>query len=416
MNLFTEPFQHLPIIGRFALIFGLIVILPKLAERIKLPGVVGLIAGGILLGPDILGLVNPKGTTFQLFNELGKLLLMFFAGFEINLDQFKKVGGRALGFGFLTFAVPMIIGTTVGIVLQYDLNAAILIGSLLASHTLLGLPIIKEAGLLKNNAVMISVGATIFTDVSAMLVLAICLSVHSSGFSGQQLGLTLLELAIYIPVVVLGLSWVAKKLFDLAKSEELRLAILLLILAIASLLAEVIELEGIVGAFLTGIAINRALGEHHESGKTLAVVSHALFIPVFLLGTGFLVNTRIFFDTIIQHIDMVLLVVGGLILAKFIAAWIAGKAYKFDKAETLLMWSLTMPQVAATLAATMVAYNAINAAGVRLLSESMLNTVVVLVVVTSVLGPILTRKFSAKVQTSFKHEVGDTMNAPKTPV
>jgi Kef-type K+ transport system membrane component KefB len=395
---FSEPFLQLPIIGRFALIFGLIVVLPKLAERIKLPGVVGLIAGGILLGPDILGLVNPKGTTFQLFNELGKLLLMFFAGFEINLQEFKKVGKRALGYGILTFAVPLIVGTLVGLILQLVINSSLLIGSLMASHTLLGLPIIKDFGLLKENAVMVTVGATIFTDVASMLVLAICLSVHSTGFSPQYLGATLLELALYVPLVVFGLSWIAKKLFAIAKSEEMRLAILLLILAIASLLAEMIELEGIVGAFLTGLAMNRALGENHKSGQTLSVISHTLFIPVFLLGTGFLVNTRIFVSTIIENIDMVLLVVGGLIFSKFLAAWIAGRSFKFNKSETLLMWSLSIPQVAATLAATMVAYDAINAQGVRLLSESMLNTIVVLVVVTSVLGPILTRKFASRMQ------------------
>jgi len=399
MNLnFSEPFLHLPMIGRFALVFGLIVVLPKLAERIKLPGVVGLIAGGILLGPDILGLVNPKGTTFQLFNELGKLLLMFFAGFEINLEEFKKVGKRALGYGLLTFAIPLVVGTLVGLALQLNLNASILIGSLMASHTLLGLPILKDYGLSKDDAVMVTVGATIFTDVASMLVLAICLSVHSTGFSPQHLGMTLLQLALYVPLVVFGLSWIAKKLFVMTRSEELRLAILLLILAVASLLAEMIELEGIVGAFLTGLAMNRALGEHHKSGQTLSVISHALFIPVFLLGTGFLVNTSIFVSTIIENINMVLLVVLGLIFSKFLAAWLAGKSFKFGQQDTLLMWSLSIPQVAATLAATMVAYNAINADGVRLLSEPMLNTIVVLVVVTSVLGPILTRKFAARMQ------------------
>jgi Kef-type K+ transport system membrane component KefB len=395
---YSEPFSHLPIIGRFALIFGLIVVLPKIAERVKLPGVVGLIAGGIILGPDILGLVNPKGATFQLFNELGKLLLMFFAGFEINLEEFKKVGKRALGFGVLTFAVPMIVGTIVGLLLGISWNGSILIGSLMASHTLLGLPIIKDYGLLKDNAVMVTVGATIFTDVASMLVLAICLSVHSTGFSAEHLGVTLGQLVIYVPLVVFGLSWIAKKLFAITNSEELRLAILLLILAIASLLAEMIELEGIVGAFLTGLAMNRALGENHRSGQTLSVISHTLFIPVFLLGTGFLVNTRIFINTIIENYVMVLLIVGGLIFSKFLAAWIAGKSFKFDKQHTLLMWSLSMPQVAATLAATMVAYNAMNSEGVRLLAESMLNTIVVLVVVTSVLGPILTRKFAAQIK------------------
>jgi Kef-type K+ transport system membrane component KefB len=289
------------------------------------------------------------------------------------------------------------VGTLVGTSLGYDLKSAVLIGSLMASHTLLGLSVIKEYDLIKNEAVVITVGATIFTDISSMLVLAICLSIHSTGFSSQHLAISLGELALYVPVVVFGLSWVAKKLFTITQSEELRLAILLLVVAVASLLAEVIELEGIVGAFLAGIAVNRALGEDHQSGKTLGVISHALFIPVFLLGTGFLVNFKIFVETIVKHLDLVLMVVGGLVLAKFLAAWVAGKLFKFDNNKTMLMWSLSLPQVAATLAATMVAYGTFNAQGERLLSETMLNGVVVLVVVSSILGPILTRKFSANI-------------------
>jgi Kef-type K+ transport system membrane component KefB len=394
---YSDLFHNLPIIGRFSIIFGLIVILPKLAEKIKLPGVVGLIVGGIVMGPDILGLVNPQGTTFKLFNELGKLLLMFFAGFEINLHDFKQVAKRATAFGFLTFIIPMIVGTLVGNFLGYDMNAAVLIGSLMASHTLLGLSVIKEYDLIKNEAVVITVGATIFTDISSMLVLAICLSIHSTGFSSQHLAISVGELALYVPAVVFGLSWVAKKLFSLTQSEELRLAILLLVVAAASLLAEIIELEGIVGAFLAGIAVNRALGEENKSGKTLSVISHALFIPVFLLGTGFLVNLKVFIETIVRHADLVAMVVGGLVLAKFLAAWVAGRWFKFENNKTMLMWSLSLPQVAATLAATMVAYDTFNAQGERLLSETMLNAVVVLVVVSSVLGPILTRKFSANI-------------------
>src|SRR5436190_9441432 len=238
---YHEIFQNLPIIGRFSIIFSLIVILPKIAERMKLPGVVGLICGGIIMGPDLLGLVNPQGTTSKLFNELGKLLLMFFAGFEINLHDFKQAGKKASTFGFLTFAVPMLVGTMVGYFLGFGWNGAILIGSLMASHTLLGLPVIKELGLIRSQAVIVTVGATIFTDISSMLVLAVCLSIHVTGFSGAQLGTSLLELLFYVPMVIFGLSWVAKKLFSMTQSEELRLAILLLVVAIASVLAEVIE-------------------------------------------------------------------------------------------------------------------------------------------------------------------------------
>ena len=393
---YSEFFQHLPIIGRFCIIFGLIVTLPKVAERLGLPGVVGLIGGGILLGPDLLGFVSPEGTTFKLFNELGKLLLMFFAGFEINLKEFQTDGKRAMGFGFLTFIIPLIIGTLVGIFLGFGINASVLIGSLMASHTLLGLPVIKDLQLTKNDAVLIALGGTIFTDIASMLVLAVCLSIHSTGFSMEHMSISLAELAIYIPTVVFGLSWAAKKLFKLVHSEELRLAIMLLIVAIAALLAEMIELEGIVGAFLSGIAMNRALEGDHKTGHTFSVISHTLFIPVFLLGTGFLVNTKIFVSTIVNHIDMVLLVVGGLFLAKYLAARIAGASFGLEKNKMLLMWSLSIPQVAATLAATMVAYNAIDSNGDRLLSETMLNCVVVLVIVSSVLGPILTRRFGRK--------------------
>jgi Kef-type K+ transport system membrane component KefB len=387
-------FEHLPIIGRFAIIFSLIVILPKLAEQIKLPGVIGLIGGGILLGPDLLGLVNPNGNTFHLFSELGKLLLMFFAGFEVNLHNFKQVLRKATGFGWLTFIIPLGTGMLIGYVLDFSLNSSLLVGSLMASHTLLGLPIVKQYGLSKDDSVMITVGATIFTDVLSMLVLAICLSVHVTGFSSRQLGITILELAIYVPVVLFGVSWVARKLFEIAKAEELRLAILMLMIAVSSFLAELIELEGIVGAFLTGIAMNRALGEDHKSAYVLGAVAQALFIPVFLLGTGFLVNIKVFTDTVIHHAGTVVLVVGGLVLSKYLAAWFFGKFNAIDPGRTHLMWSLSMPQVAATLAATMVAYNTFNAAGERLLNENMLNAIVVLVIVTAVAGPILTRRFS----------------------
>ena len=397
---YSELLLHLPIIGRFAIIFSLIVILPKLAERMGLPGVVGLIGGGIILGPDLLGLVSPEGSAFKLFNELGKLLLMFFAGFEIDLKEFQKEGKRAAGFGFLTFLIPMAMGTFVGYLLGFGMNASVLIGSLMASHTLLGLPVVKELNLIKNDAVLITVGGTIFTDIASMLVLAICLSIHFTGFSAGHLGISLAELAFYIPTVVFGLSWVAKKLFRLVKSEELRLAILLLVVAMAALLAEMIELEGIVGAFLAGIAVNRAVDGDNKVANTFSVVSHTLFIPVFLLGTGFLVNMKIFGDTIIGHIDMVLMVVGSLILAKYLAARISAAWFGLEKNKALLMWSLSIPQVAATLAATMVAYNAINSSGKRLLSEPMLNCVVVLVIVSSVLGPILTRKFGKRLVTA----------------
>jgi len=172
--------------------------------------------------------------------------------------------------------------------------------------------------------------------------------------------------------------------------SDTKVALLILLILVSALGAEAIELEGIVGAFLSGIAVKRALGES-EAGETLTVMAHTLFIPVFFLGTGFLVNIRVFGETLVNHAPLVAGIVGGLLVSKFLAAQAAGLIFRVGRDDRLLMWSLSVPQVAATLAAALVAYTARNASGERLIDEAMLNTVVVLVLATSVIGPVVTR-------------------------
>jgi Kef-type K+ transport system membrane component KefB len=400
MDLLQHLFQALPLIGRFAIIFGLIVLLPKLAERFALPGVVGLLAGGIVLGPAFLGLLAPKGGAVELFAELGKLLLMFFAGYEIDLEQFRRVRWKAGGYGLLTFAVPLALGVAVGLAFGYGVNAAILIGSLLASHTLLGLPAVQDLGLLRRDSVVVTVGATMITDIAAMLVLAVCLPIHLSGFSKEELAITLGELAIYVPLVVFGLSGLARWFFRFMKPRpETSLAILILMMAIAALAAQAINLEGIVGAFLTGLAVKRGIGQS-EAGETLSVISHTLFIPVFFLSTGFLVDVPAFGHTLLHEGLLVVAVVGALFLGKYVAAQAAGALFRMGRDDRLLMWSLSVPQVAATLAAALVAHATVNQAGEPLIDDRMINVIIVLVLATSVLGPMLTRRVGFRLKDS----------------
>lgn len=395
-----DQFIQLPIIGRFAIVFGLVVLLPRLAERIRLPGVVGLIAGGIVLGPSLTGLLDPKSGTIDLFADLGKLLLMFFAGYEVDMEQFRRVRLRAMGFGVLTFSFPLAVGTAIGLAFGYGANSSVLIGSLLASHTLLALPMIGELGLLQRDSVLTTIGATIVTDISAMLVLAICLSIHMTGFSREHLAVTVVELAVYVPMVVFGFSAFVRWMFKVFKpSAELRLAALILMMTAAALAAEAIELEGIVGAFLAGLAVRRGLGES-EAGETLSVLSHTLFIPVFFLSTGFLVDTHVFLKTLVSDAGLVAAIVGGLLGAKYLAAQTAGALFRMGRDDRLMMWSLSVPQVAATLAAALVAYQSINGAGERLLDERVVNTVIVLVLATSVIGPVVGRRVGVRLANS----------------
>lgn len=389
-------FQQLPLIAKFAVIFGLIVILPRVAEHMGLPGVLGVLLGGVLLGPAVLGLLNPEGKAIELFAELGKLLLMFFAGYEINLSQLRRSGMRAAIFGVLTCILPLALGFGVAHAFGYSTNAAVLIGSLLASHTLLGLPIVRQLGLLDCDAVVMTIVATIITDISAMLILAVTVSVHTAGFSPAHLATTLVGIGIYVPVVVFGLSSFTRFVYARTRLPEFRLGVIIAMIAIAASLAETIELEGIVGAFLTGIAVKRAVGENPVT-DSLRTISEALFIPAFFLATGFLVDFKLLTETILHHVSLVAGIVGGLVLAKYLAARLAGKLFTLTRDEVRLMWGLTLPQVAATLAAATVAYRAASSDGSTLIDEKMLNTVVVLVIATSILGPVLTRRFGIRV-------------------
>jgi Kef-type K+ transport system membrane component KefB len=398
MDLIQDLYHQLPILGRFAIIFGLIVLLPKLSERFGLPGIVGLLAGGIIVGPEVFGLLDVNHPTIALFSELGKLLLMFFAGYEIDMEQFRRVRWKAAGYGLLTFSLPLVLGAGVGIAFGYGTNAAILIGSLLASHTLLGLPTIRNLNLMRRDSVVVTVGATMITDIAAMLILAVCLPIHVTGFSKQHLTVLLVELAVYVPLVVFGFSGFVRWLFRFVRpSAELRLTTLILMIAAAALAAKAIELEGIVGAFLTGLAVKRGLGET-EAGETLSVISHALFIPVFFLSTGFLVNLSEFGQTFLIGGELLAAVIFALLLGKYLAAQITGAFTRFGRDDRLLMWSLSIPQVAATLAAALVAHSTVNAAGQPLIDDLLINIIIVLILTTAVLGPMVTRRVGRRLQ------------------
>jgi Kef-type K+ transport system membrane component KefB len=320
---------------------------------------------------------------------------MFFAGLEIDLAQFNRTRNRSIGFGLLTFAFPLAAGLAVGFWAGYPWVGALLIGSLLASHTLIAYPIVDKLGQLRNEAVTVTIGATVFTDVAALLVLAVCIPIHVSGFAPDTFAIQVLQLAVYVPAVVFGLGWVAQKLFALKPSKEGQFALMLLLVAAAAVAAEAIHLEGIIGAFLAGLAVNTATRDS-EAKHELEFIGNHLFIPVFFLTIGFLIDLQTFGQTLVTNFWLVSGVVVGLIASKFLAAEIARRAFGYTRIEGLTMWSLSIPQVAATLAAALVAYNTTNAAGERLIGEPVLNSVIVLLVVTSVLGPILTEAFAKR--------------------
>jgi Kef-type K+ transport system membrane component KefB len=391
-----DSLAHLPLLARFAIVLMVFLEVPALCRRIRLPAVVGLLAAGVLLGPSGLHVAPKHGEVAHSFADIGKLLLMFFAGLEIDLTQFQRVRNRSLAFGMASFALPLVMGFGLGLVFGYELLTALLIGSVFASHTLLGYPIVQRLGLVRNEAVTVTIGATIFTDVAALLVVAVCIPIHTAGFSISAFVIQILELAIYVPVVLFVLSQAARILLPrFHATKEGRLLVLLLIVAVAAIGAETIHLEGIIGAFLAGLAVNRAI-EHSEAKEELEFIGNALFIPMFFVTIGFLIDVRVFVDTIVRHLGLVC----GIVATPIVAKWIAGvgtqKLFRYTRDEGLMMWALALPQVAATLAVALTAFEAKNSAGTPLIDEPILNSVIVLMVVTSVLGPVLTEMFGKR--------------------
>lgn len=384
-----------PLIG-FTILLLVILTLPPLFEKIKLPGLVGLLFAGVVLGKNGLNLLDSESESMRLLEDIGKIYLMFVAGLEIDLGEFQKTKDRSLGFGFATFIIPLILGTIVGKNFGYGWNGAILIGSLFASHTLLGYPIVQRLGVVKNQAVMVTIGATIFTDIAALFVLAVCLSIHQGEFSATGLIFQLVALVIYCLIVLFGLDWAGKKYFERTGDEESnQFLFVLFAVFLAALGAQLINVEKIVGAFLAGLAVNDVLGRSSVKEK-IEFMGSTLFIPMFFVAMGLLIDIPVFLKTITNEFSLMLAIVLGLIVAKFLAAFIAKMIYRYNFNEGMTMWSLSLPQVAATLAAALAAYQAKNAAGARLLNEATFNSVIVLMLVTSILGPLLTSRFARK--------------------
>ena len=274
-----------------------------------------------------------------------------------------------------------------------------MIGSLFASHTLLAYPIISRLGVIGNEAVIVTIGATIFTDIASLLVLAICTGIHAGNFSIVKLITLLGSLIIYSAFILIGFDWAGREFFRRGNEEGNKFLFVLLAVFLAAVGAQLIGVEKIVGAFLAGLGVNDAVGEGPVKDKVVFVGS-VLFIPIFFVNVGLLINIPAFLSSI-GSIGLTLALVLGPILGKFLAAFLTKLIYRYNWQEMLTMWSLSLPQVAATLAATLVGYR------IGLLNEAVFNSVIVLMLVTSTLGPVLTSRVAVGLTTT-THEIETT--------
>jgi Kef-type K+ transport system membrane component KefB len=388
----------LPPLARFAIpLLGMMAV-RWLGPRLRLPDCVGYILLGVLIGPHLLGVLPEHADVANFFAELGKLLLMFFVGLDIDLDEFLLARRRAGLFGLATFSLPLIGGMGVAHAFGYGSVSALLIGSLIASHTLIAFPMVSAAGLAARPSVVVTVGATVLTDMLSLLTLAACLTTHRTGFAPVAILIQTGELIVFAAILLGVVRPLARRaVIALGGSEQASFTLLLIVVSAAAIAAEAIQLEGIIGAFLAGMAVNEAV-KFSGAKEKLEFVGNSIFIPAFFMVTGFLIDLRLLVLTLTSDLPLVLSIITALIIGKWVAAELTGRAFGFGATDRLLSTSLTLPQVAATLAAALVSYDAINAAGERLIDARMLNAILVLVVVTAVLGPVLTERAVARLR------------------
>lgn len=367
----------------FALLLSLSVLVPPLARWLRLPDLVGLLAAGVLIGPYGLGWLQTEGPTVGLLSDIGVIYLLFIAGLEIDLAEFARIRQRSFQFGLLTFSLPLLGGAALALAYGYAPLSAVLLGSVLASHTPLGYPIVRSYGAVGEESVVVAIGGTIFTDLAALLLLALCMGLSRGELSAPSVALLLGKVALFALLLVGTITRLGTGLVRRSVNNDSQLFVaVLLTLFVAGLGAELAGVEKIVGAFLAGLAVNRVLPEGRVK-EQVVFVGAALFIPIFFIDLGLLLDLPTFFRTILGS-PFAIALIATLISTKGLAALWAGRIYRYNRTQVLTLWSLSLPQVAATLAATFVGFRA------GLFDAAVLNSVLAMMVVTATLGPALT--------------------------
>jgi len=374
---------HGPVFEFFVL-FCVILLGPIVFTRFKLPGLIGLVIGGFLIGPHGLGWIGSGNLTVPELGHLGLLYLMFVAGLELDLRVLQAYRRAAVLLGLLAFGIPMAFGFVLGqVVLGWSLPATFLLGALFSSHTLIVYPRLRDAGLGGNPAVASAVGATVLTDTLALVVLAIVAGTQTGAGSPA---IVLLEILIGLAVLIgVGLTVLPRAVDEAFRrwgaDPVARFVVIMVALLFMAVLAEVFDIEGIVGAFFAGLAINRLVPNEGPSMHNLDFFGAAVFVPVFLVSIGLLLDPSVMFTS--ETLGLAALICTGALGGKAIACWLAGVLLHFDWPQRAGMYVLTAPQAAATLAATLVGFE------IGLFGTSLVNAVLVLILTSIVLSAIL---------------------------
>lgn len=393
--LLAIPAAH-PLITSPVAIFLVVLLImlcaPMILNRLKIPHVIGLILAGVLVGPHGFNILA-RDMSFEVFGQVGILYLMFLAGLEIDMYHLKRNIGRGAVFGLYTFFIPLLIGAAGAyIFLGLDLLTSTLLASMFAAHTLLAYPIISRLGLSKNPAVIIAIAGTIFTVLGSLTVLAGVVGVcHDGAFSILGTLKLLAMLVIYCILTVYLFPRIARWFFKRYSDGIMQFIFVLAVVFVAAQSAVAIGIEGVFGAFMAGLVLNRYVPARSPLMSRIEFVGNAIFIPYFLIGVGMLINMGVLlkgWNTVYVATVMSVIAMGS----KWLAAYAAQRTYHLKPIDRSVLYQLTNAHTAVALAVVMIGYN------MHIFGEEILNGTVIMILVTCTVSSIGTSRAATRLK------------------
>ena len=391
--------QYFPITSPtmiFFVVLCIILFAPIIMGKLRIPHIVGMVLAGVAVGPHGLNILA-KDSSFDLFGHVGLYYIMFLAGLEMNMSNFRKNRVRTFTHGIMAFVIPMAMGFVINrSILHYSVMTSILLASMYASHTIITYPIVMRYGLTRQRSVTIAVGATAITDTLTLLVLAIVGGMFKGEITGGFWLMLFLKIAAVFLIIMYVFPRIAKRFFHKHEDNVAQFIFMLAMTFLGAWLMELIGMEGLLGAFLTGLALNRYVPNVSPLMLHLEFVGNAIFIPYFLIGVGMLVNVKLLFGGLAAfHVAGVMILVA--LTSKWIASLLTQKLFGMRGVERELIYGLSNAQAGATLAAVMVGYNLITPDGQRLLNDDVLNGTVILILVTCIFSSFMTERASKRI-------------------
>jgi len=386
----------------FFLVLIIILFAPMILGRLHIPHIIGMILAGVVIGKYGFNILE-RDSSFELFGMVGLYYIMFLAGLEMDMEDFKKNRMKALVFGLLTFAIPMILGIWSSMsILNYSMVTAVLLASMYASHTLIAYPIVSRYGLGKLRSVSIAIGGTAVTVTLALVILAVVAGMYRGEIDEYFWFALIAKVVLVCFLIIFFFPRISRWFFRNYDDNIMQFIFVLAMMFLGGVMLESAGLEGILGAFLVGLVLNRLIPHVSPLMNRLEFVGNALFIPYFLIGVGMIINVRTMFaGGEALKVAIVMTVVAT--ASKWIAAWITQKIYKMHRHERSMIFGLSNAQAAATLAAVLIGHEIIMENGERLLNDDVLNGTVVMILFTCIISSFATERACRKLAVKEEH-------------